>query len=138
MNIQKTLRRLLSVRAFVLGAFLFAGCKSTDSSKCSDMMCCSTETNAVGKMTPAVAAPPSVGAGPAVAGPEWPLPPVHIKAGPGEKFTDADGNVWVTDRGFADGDVSERPELTIENTKTQKIYQTERYSMSAFTYPVPN
>jgi pyrimidine deaminase RibD-like protein len=50
---------------------------------------------------------------------------------------------WITgDKLFADGDVIERPDITIvtnTNTGPAVIYQAERYSMSKFTYaPVPN
>ena len=67
-----------------------------------------------------------------------PLPPVRIKAGPSDPFTDAAGNKWLTDQGFADGETVERPDIEIANTDTPAIYRSERYAMSAFSYPVPN
>ena len=67
-----------------------------------------------------------------------PFTGVRIKAGPGETFKDADGNVWLPEQGFADGETTERPELKIENTKTPVIYLSEKYSMTGFSYPVPN
>jgi len=67
-----------------------------------------------------------------------PFAAVRIKAGPGESFKDAEGNVWLSEQGFADGETTERPELKIENTKTPAIYLSEKYSMTFFTYPVPN
>jgi hypothetical protein len=68
--------------------------------------------------------------------------PVHILAGYGANKTIA-GTNWITgDKLFADGDVIERPDITIAtntNTGPAVIYQAERYSMSKFTYaPVPN
>jgi Malectin domain len=68
--------------------------------------------------------------------------PVHILAGYGADKTIA-GTNWITgDKLFADGDVIERPDITIvtnTNTGPAVIYQAERYSMSKFTYaPVPN
>jgi hypothetical protein len=65
-------------------------------------------------------------------------PPVRIKAGPSTSFTDAEGNVWLPDQGFAEGDTVERPDIQIANTKTPAIYRSERYSMTSFSYPVPN
>ena len=66
-------------------------------------------------------------------------PPVRIKAGLSTPFTDSDGNVWLPDQGFTDGDVTERPDdMQIANTKDPALYRTERYSMSSFSYPVPN
>jgi hypothetical protein len=68
--------------------------------------------------------------------------PVHILAGYGADKTIA-GTNWITgDKLFADGDVIERPDITIvtnTNTGPAVIYQAERYSMTKFTYaPVPN
>ena len=68
-----------------------------------------------------------------------PVPPVRIKAGSNASFTDSDGNVWVPDQGFADGDMTDRPDdMQIANTKDQALYRTEHYGMTAFSYPVPN
>jgi Malectin domain len=88
---------------------------------------------------PAVTPPPApVVAAPASA-PGAMLPPVHIKAGLASSLTNADGVVWIADTGFADGDVVERDsELSITNTTTPALYRTERYGMTAFSYPVPN
>ena len=52
---------------------------------------------------------------------------------------DAEGNVWLADQGFADGDITERAEdMQIANTQTPALYRSERYSMTSFSYPVPN
>jgi len=66
------------------------------------------------------------------------LPPVRIKAGTSETITDAVGNVWLPDQGFTGGDMYELPDAEITNSPTPAIYRTERYSMTAFSYPVPN
>jgi endoglucanase len=87
--------------------------------------------------TPAVPPAPVAVASPA-AGSAPPPPPVRIKAGPGDSFKDADGNVWLAEQGFADGDTVERPDAQIAGTKTPAIYRSERYSMTSFSYPVPN
>jgi hypothetical protein len=65
-------------------------------------------------------------------------PTVRIKAGATESIKDSEGNVWLADQGFADGDTIARPDLKIANTKTPSIYLSERYSMTSFSYPVPN
>jgi hypothetical protein len=65
-------------------------------------------------------------------------PPVRIKAGLFTPLKDKEGNTWLPDQGFADGDTIERPGLEIANTKTPEVYHSERYSMTAFAYPVPN
>jgi len=87
----------------------------------------------------APAAPPAAAVAPAaVVAPATVAPPVRIKAGPSPSFKDSDGNVWLPDQAFADGDTAERPDIEIANTKTPAIYRSERYSMTSFSYPVPN
>jgi len=85
---------------------------------------------------PAAAAPVTAAATNAVPGPV--PPPIRIKAGLFDSLTDADGNVWLPDQGFADGETTERPDVKVANTTTPAIYQSERYSMTSFSYPVPN
>jgi hypothetical protein len=92
---------------------------------------------------PTVASAPSVSPPPAVAPanavPAPVPPPVRIKAGLFTSFTDSDGNVWLPDQGFTDGETTDRPDdLQIANTKDPAFYRTERYSMTSFSYPVPN
>ena len=88
--------------------------------------------------TPAAAAAPAAVSAPIAATTPVP-PPVRIKAGLFNSFTDSDGNVWLPDQGFADGDTAERPDdLQVANTKDPVFYRTERYGMTAFSYPVPN
>src|SRR5262249_50269245 len=53
--------------------------------------------------------------------------PIRIKADSSAGFKDNNGNMWLPDQGFADGDTVERPELTITNAADQRIYQSERY-----------
>jgi len=94
--------------------------------------------------TPAPAAPAAAAAAPAAAAPAnaapAPVPPpVRIKAGLFNSFTDSEGNVWLPDQGFADGETTDRPDdMQIANTKDPALYRTERYSMTSFSYPVPN
>ncbi len=64
---------------------------------------------------------------------------IRIKAGVTEPFTDADGNVWEADHGFADGQTEKREDsLAIANTKNSALYRTERYGMTAFSLPLAN
>jgi TM2 domain-containing membrane protein YozV/predicted Ser/Thr protein kinase len=80
----------------------------------------------------APAAPESVNAAPV-------LPPVRIKAGSSRPFTDSEGNLWLADQGFAGGETTERSDhLAIANTKDPALYQSERYGMTSFSYPLPN
>jgi hypothetical protein len=63
---------------------------------------------------------------------------VRIKAGSSAPFTDPQGNVWLADQGFSDGDVVERPDLVITNTAEPEIYRSEHYSMDSFSWPLAN
>jgi Di-glucose binding within endoplasmic reticulum. len=65
-------------------------------------------------------------------------PPVRIKAGYFSSFKDSEGNTWLPDQAFTGGETIERPDLEIANTKDPMIYRAERYSMTGFSYPVPN
>jgi len=65
--------------------------------------------------------------------------PIRIKAGRFSSFTDSDGNVWLPDEGFTDGDTTNRSDdLPIANTEDPELYRTERDGMTAFSYPVSN
>jgi hypothetical protein len=64
---------------------------------------------------------------------------IRIRVGNSDSFTDSSGQVWLGDRGFADGEtLSRAADLKLENTKDADLYRSERYGMSAFSYPVPN
>ncbi|MGA3283984.1 MAG: malectin [Verrucomicrobiota bacterium] len=106
----------------VLALCLFAGCQTEPSSS---------------KMA---STPPAATTAPATVSVPAPVaPPVRIKAGLTISFTDSDGNGWLADQGFADGDTTDRAtDLQIANTKDPGLYRTERYSMTSFSYPVPN
>jgi len=51
---------------------------------------------------------------------------------------DSAGNAWVADEGFADGETYEVEDAEITNTTDAVIYRTERYSMTAYNFAVPN
>jgi hypothetical protein len=115
----------------VLAVILFAGCQS--SQEPSRDPAAKTTTTTVAS-TPRAAAP-----APAVAPAPAPNPKaVRIKAGPSAAFKDAEGNAWLPEQGFVDGETTERPDLQIANTKTPVIYLSERYNMTSFSHPVPN
>ena len=87
---------------------------------------------------PAAEAAPAAAAA-ATAGSTAPVPPpVRIKAGSSTNVTDADGNVWLADTGFEEGETVERPDAAIVDSKSPQIYRSEHWGMSSFTYPVPN
>jgi hypothetical protein len=92
--------------------------------------------------TPTVPATPAVPAVPAIsavsAKPATQAPPIRIKAGYFSSFKDSEGNTWLPDQAFTGGETIERPDLEISNTKDPIIYRAERYSMTGFSYPVPN
>jgi hypothetical protein len=113
---------------WALAALLLAGCQSAN------------------QPTPA---PKSQAGSPAVAAPATPAmaasdpaklqPAIRIKAGATAQFKDSDGNVWLADQGFADGETVERDAgLKIQNAKDPALYLTEHYSMTSFTCPVRN
>jgi len=92
-------------------------------------------------VTPAPAADAAAAPAATAATPEAPTltPPVRIKAGQTTSFTDSEGNTWLPDQGFVDGETIERAsDLAVANTKDPGLYRTERFSMTAFSCKVPN
>jgi hypothetical protein len=88
---------------------------------------------------PAVTAPTPAVAAPAPAAPIPAESAIRIDAGATGSYTDSTGNVWLSDQGFADGDVADRGNDTqIANTQDPAIYRTERYGMNSFSYKLPN
>ncbi len=64
---------------------------------------------------------------------------VRIKAGLSSSYTDSAGNVWLPDQGFDGGETIEREgDMAIANTKDPALYRTEHFSMSSFSYALPN
>jgi len=62
---------------------------------------------------------------------------IRINAG-GTAIKDASGLAWLADTGFEGGDVIERPDLDIANTKQPEIYRSEHYLMDSFSHKLPN
>jgi len=140
-NARRSMHCLSGCFIAVLVLFLFTGCNSAQHSDpvAANSAPPTTDTPAPADM-PAPTVPATPVAEAATNAPAAPvLPPVRIKAGLFNSFTDSDGNVWLPDQGFADGDTAERPDdLQVANTKDPVFYRTERYGMTAFSYPVPN
>jgi len=75
----------------------------------------------------------------ATATPAPTLKAIRIDAGSANSYTDSEGNVWLPDQGFADGDIADRGDaVQIANTKDPAIYRTEHFSMTSFSQTVPN
>ena len=53
-------------------------------------------------------------------------------------MTDSEGNVWLADQGSADGDTYEAADAEVANTKDTALYRTERFSMTSYSFAVPN
>src|SRR5262245_8796597 len=131
-----------------LAITLFAGCQSGHSEKGSATKMSeapkpsSATTSTAPAPTPApnpVAVAPTPTPAPTPAPAPVSRPTVRIKAGVTAPFTDTEGNVWLADTGFADGETTERAaDLPIANTKNPGLYRTERYSMTKFSYPLPS
>ena len=96
----------------------------------------SADTDSTADATPATPATAPVPAPPAP--PAAVTPPVRIKAGVTEPMKDSAGNVWLPDQGFADGQTYAVTNAAITNTPNQALYLTERYSMTAYHFMVPN
>ncbi|HRV49007.1 MAG TPA: malectin domain-containing carbohydrate-binding protein [Sedimentisphaerales bacterium] len=71
---------------------------------------------------------------------------LRVDCGAYEPFEDKFGNVWAADQelgtgktwGADDGLTIDRPEVGITGTEIPRIYETERYSMEAYKFTVPN
>jgi len=64
--------------------------------------------------------------------------PVRINCGNGPGFTDSAGNVWLPDQYYVDGAVTDHGNIAVSNTKDAKLYQTERWNVSAYILPFAN
>ncbi len=112
--------------AVLLAVALITGCSKTSTDDTAD----SPDATPA---TPAAAPVPAPPAPPATV-----TPPVRIKAGVTEQMKDSAGNIWLPDQGFADGQTYAVTNAAVTNTTDQAIYRTERYSMTAYHFVVPN
>lgn len=79
-------------------------------------------------------------------GTKVPKTALHVNCAAAGPYTDNAGNVWLADQQFeegkewgaVDGMTVDRGDLGITGTNSPKVYQTERYSMSAYKFIVPN
>jgi hypothetical protein len=71
---------------------------------------------------------------------------LRVNCAASEQYTDKAGNEWLPDQyieqgnkwGAVGGLTVDRGDLGISNTDAPKIYETERYSMEAYRFIVPN
>src|SRR4051794_17488003 len=63
---------------------------------------------------------------------------LRIDAGSATNYIDVAGNLWVADTGYVGGHARGRYTVPISGTPDDRIYQTERYAMSAYVLPVDN
>jgi hypothetical protein len=64
---------------------------------------------------------------------------IRVDAGSDTNYVDSEGNTWLADQGFADGEVVTRDaDLPVANTKDPALYRTEHYDMTSFSENVPN
>jgi hypothetical protein len=112
----------------VTGAIaLLSGCQSA-SPDADKPTTAAAETTAVATASAVVTPPP----------PSKPLlPTIRINAG-GGAVKDSIGVDWIADTGFSGGDIIERPDTQIANTKQPEIYRSEHYLMDTFTQKLPN
>lgn len=102
---------------------------------------CHSATTSSGNAATASPAPTVAAAAPAVTSTPTPSQPraaaIRIKAG-GGPLKDSTGVAWLADTGFLGGDVIERADLPIANTKQPEIYRSEHYAMESFSQKLPN
>jgi hypothetical protein len=63
---------------------------------------------------------------------------LRIDAGSQTNYIDVGGNLWVADTGYVGGRARGRYTVPISGTPDDRIYQTERYAMTAYLLPVTN
>jgi len=102
---------------------------------------CHSATTNSGNAATGSPAPTVTTAAPAVTSTPAPSQPraaaIRIKAG-GGALKDSTGVAWLADTGFLGGDVIERADLPIANTKQPEIYRSEHYAMESFSQKLPN
>ncbi len=131
-NINRLLQNWACHFAMMLAAALITGCQSARD----DVLTNTDSSVAAAADQPSPLAPHAIT--PESLPPLALNPPVRINCGATEKLTDSDGNVWLPDEGFTDGNPYEVEDAPITNTKDPEIYRTERYSMMAYRFGVPN
>lgn len=98
-----------------------------------------TTTEAAPAAAPATAPAATAATAPAEAAPAAAFKPIRVDAGSDTNYVDSEGNTWVADAGFADGEVVTRDaDLPVANTKDPALFRTEHYDMTSFSEKVPN
>lgn len=122
------MKRELFILPIVAGALaILSGCQSASTGSSKSSTASPTPAGAVS--APAVATTPA---------PSQPrAATIRIKAG-GGPLKDSAGVTWLAETGFSGGDVIERADLQIANTKQPEIYRSEHYSMESFAQKIPN
>lgn len=62
--------------------------------------------------------------------------PILIETGSDAEHVAADGRLWQADEGFVGGQIVDRGAMQIAGTDDDRIYQTERWGLSAYQLPV--
>jgi hypothetical protein len=118
-----------------LAVLLLVGCESTKPESKPEAM---AEPAATPAATPAAAPEAAPAATPETA-PAPAFKPIRIDAGSDTNYVDSEGNTWLADQGFADGEVVTRDaDLPVADTKDPALYRTEHYDMTSFSENVPN
>ncbi len=71
---------------------------------------------------------------------------LRVNCGAFEPYTDKSGNVWLADQeiaagkewGAVGGQTVDRGDLGMAGTNSPRVYETERYSMDAYRFSIPN
>ena len=147
-NTNRLTQRWAGCFAIIAAAALIAGCQSAKentSTKTGSSVPAALTAPVTSEPVEAPATAPAQPAAPTASAPEAPAanavavtPPVRIKCGVTENMKDSEGNEWLADEGYADGDTYEVDDAQITNTTDQALYRTERYGMTAYNFLVPN
>jgi len=66
------------------------------------------------------------------------IAPIRVDAASTTSYVDSAGNPWEADRGYLDGFTTNFGNISVANTNDPKIYQTERYGLTGYAFPVVN
>lgn len=132
MNLNHLIQKWAGHFAMMLTVALISGCQSASKNGSTSM----DSSVAIGSFQSAALAPHPIT--PESVPPITVTPPVRINCGVTEKLTDSEGNEWLADEGFADGNPYQVEDAQIANTKDPEIFRTERYGMTSYRFGVPN
>jgi|SRR5665213_4409077 len=132
MNPNHLIQKCAGHFAIMLAVALISGCQSASENGSTSM----DSSVAIGSVQSSALVPHPITSEsvPAIAV----TPPVRVNCGVTEKLTDSEGNPWLADEGFADGNPYQVEDAQIVNTKDPEIFRTERYGMTSYRFGVPN